>query len=146
LEDNLAGSLIAVINHDPVFLRLMEAVLKAEGYEVLVISDGSTAYEIIKRDRPEAIVLDTWLADRQAGWDLIQVIRLDAATARIPTLICSSDDRDDVVKRLGKNTLQIQVIHKPFDTSELIAAIKKTLALGPQRISSDGSRPGPLAS
>jgi two-component system response regulator MtrA len=138
----MAAPLIAVVNHDPVFLRLMESVLQAESYEVLIIADGSTTYEVIKRDRPDLIVLDTWLQERHAGWDLIQVLKLDEATASIPILICSSDESESVRKKLTGKLNGIRVIHKPFDIRELLAAVKERLSLGrPGVVAGDGVNP-----
>jgi DNA-binding response OmpR family regulator len=138
----MAAPLIAVVNHDPVFIRLMENILTIEGYRVLAINDGTAVYEVIKRDKPDAIVLDTWLGERHVGWDLLQVLMLDEITAAIPVLICSSDDPDEVAKKLGPNRQTIQTINKPFDTGELLAAVKKVLHQVPVATRSvDGQKP-----
>jgi DNA-binding response OmpR family regulator len=120
----------------------MEAVLTTEGHNVIVIADGSTAYEVVKRDRPDLIVVDTWLQERHAGWDLIQVLKLDDATASIPILICSSDEPESVQKKLTGKLDGMRVIHKPFDTRELLAAVKERLSFAASGVTSgDGVKP-----
>jgi DNA-binding response OmpR family regulator len=136
----MAAPLIAVIDHDPLFIRLMETLLTTEGYRVLAINDGTSAYEVLKRVPPDSVIVDTWLGERNAGWDLIQVLRLDPETATIPVLICSSDDPDDVKKKLSRVRHRIEMIHKPFDTEELLAAVRKTLDAA-VAIPKDGHKP-----
>jgi DNA-binding response OmpR family regulator len=139
----MAAPLIAVVNHDPVFLRLMESILTLEGYEVVVINDGTSAYEAIKRDRPQAIVVDTWLGERHAGWDLIQVLRLDNETASIPILVCSSDDAEEVKKKLAhaRKSQSMATLPKPFDTHDLLSAVKQMLDGTTPQPSDDSARP-----
>lgn len=136
----MAAPLIAVVNHDPIFIRLMENILVMEGYRVMTINDGTTAYEVLKRETPDGIIVDTWLGERHAGWDLIQVLKLDAKTARIPILVCSSDDPDDVEKKLRRSRYTMELMHKPFDTEQLLTAVRAILGVG-LIASRDGSKP-----
>ena len=124
----MGAQLIAVVDHEPTFLRLMGGVLRSYGYEMLALPDVAQAYELIKRDQPQAILLDTWLGGRDAGWDLLQVLRLDPDTSAIPLIILSSDQQDSVEEKFARmKDGSVSLMFKPFDPGELMKLINATL-------------------
>jgi DNA-binding response OmpR family regulator len=127
-EDTMAAPLIAVVNHEATFLRLMDDLLRSEGYETLTIPDGGSAYEVLKRDQPVLVIIDTWLGARDQGLDLIQLLKLDAETASIPILVVSSDDKERITEKLANPSGDgIELLFKPFEPEDLITAIKNIL-------------------
>ena len=75
----MARSLIAVVNDAVPFLEVMEQLLEEEGYRVLTMNDAGQAYPGIKRQRPELVILDIRLGDPDAGWRVLELLRLDPA-------------------------------------------------------------------
>ena len=125
----MAQPLIAVVDHEPVFLRLMQTMLTVAGYRAMTINDGAMAYELIKRDQPQAVIIDSWLGAREDGWDLLQVLKLDKSTASIPVIVLSSDDPTVVKDRLGSaaSGADVPLLFKPFDPDDLLAVVAETL-------------------
>src|SRR4051812_23141961 len=83
--------LIAVVNDDTIFLELMHDLLTAEGYRTAIWKEGDKAYEMIKEHRPLLVVLDIRMEHPDTGWMVLELLRLDPATAHIPVIICSAD-------------------------------------------------------
>jgi DNA-binding response OmpR family regulator len=120
--------LITVLDHDPAMLRLMEQVLTQAGYRTLLLPDGSDAYYKIKEQRPDLVVLDTWLETRGAGWDVLEIMRLDEETQHIPVLICSSDvDGDEERTLRAAQPGCVEVLTKPFEINLLVSKIRSLL-------------------
>ena len=115
---------IAVVNHDSVFLRLIDRIFRADGHEAILCPSGTAAHEVIVQQQPDLIMIDTWLEAQEAGWALVQTLRLDEATRRIPILICSSDPAE-VRRRAGQlETMPgVDVLPKPFDPEALLAKV-----------------------
>ena len=65
---------ILVVDDDREIVRLLRAYLEQDGYQVLVAYDGETALHILRRERPDLVVLDLMLPDRD-GWDVTRVVR-----------------------------------------------------------------------
>ena len=86
----MARSLIAVVNDDAPFLELMEQLLEEEGYRVLPINEGEQAYQKIKRQRPELVILDIRLGIPDTGLLVMERLRLDLTLRNIPVIICCS--------------------------------------------------------
>ncbi|MEO8456620.1 MAG: response regulator [Chloroflexota bacterium] len=120
---------IAVVNHDAVFLRLVAQILETQGYDALLCPGGTAAHDVIVREQPDMIMIDTWLESRDTGWALLQTLRLDAATAKIPILVCSSD-ADEVMRQANQLEAmpRVGVLPKPFDPSQLLKKITELLA------------------
>ncbi len=80
---------IVVINDSPDLLELARLLFEDEGYDVKVAQVGQGAYDLIRQTMPDLVILDVRLPDI-SGWDILQALRLDTATAPIPVLICSA--------------------------------------------------------
>jgi CheY-like chemotaxis protein len=78
-------------------------------------------------------MIDTWLEVQEAGWALVQTLRLDEATRRIPILICSSDPAE-VKRRAGQleTTPGVDVLPKPFDPEALLAKVAQMMGGHPE--------------
>lgn len=122
---------IAICNHEPVFLSLMQRVLEVDGYQVTLCPEGTIAHSVIAREQPALIILDTWLETREGGWSLLQTLRLDDATRNLPILICSSDP-EEVKRRMSqlKTMPNITFLAKPFDPQTLLRSVRQSLESG----------------
>ena len=74
---------ILVVDDDREIVRLLRAYLEQAGYQVFSAYDGETALHIIRRERPDLVVLDLMLPDRD-GWDVTRVVRGDPGLAATP--------------------------------------------------------------
>lgn len=116
-------SLIAVVNDDTTFLKLMNDLLTGEGYETFIHTVGSTAYERIKSTMPDLVILDIRMEHAGSGWLTLDLMRLDPVTKDIPVIVCSADvqqlrDKDEVLRSHGCLPLP-----KPFDLDDLLALV-----------------------
>jgi CheY-like chemotaxis protein len=79
---------ITVINDNPEFLELMDALLEKDaGYDVTTV-DGDTIRDVqpIRASRPDLLVIDLRLRrDGMAGWDILLAVRGDAELASYPS-------------------------------------------------------------
>jgi DNA-binding response OmpR family regulator len=134
----MAAPLIAIANHAPVFIQLLDEVLTDVGFETVQLRQGSGAHAEIKKRRPDLIILDTWLESREAGWMLFEVLRLDRETKEIPVLICSSD-LDEIKKRAAtlEGHSRVGVLIKPFGIDVFIARVRQMLSESDHGHSSD---------
>jgi CheY-like chemotaxis protein len=126
----MAKPLIAVVNDDPTFLTLMEQVLEEEGYRVTLLHEAGDAYATIKRHQPELVILDLRIGTPDAGWKILEVLRLDPATTAIPIIICSADLP---FLRTGAERLRrmrCECLPKPFDLEELTNLVSEMLNRG----------------
>ena len=124
----MGAAVIAVVNNDTVFLDLMAELLAGEGYEPLVCKEGDKAYALVKERRPDLVVLDIRLDQPEAGWTILELLRLDPATATIPVIVCSADAPFLRAKAATLRELDCDVLEKPFDLDTLLAKVAAGLS------------------
>ena len=126
----MAQATIAVVNNDTAFLELMGELLGGEGYRTLICKEGDKAYALVKERQPDLVVLDIRLDHPESGWTILELLRLDPATARIPVIVCSADGRFLREKAAALADLDCDVLEKPFDLDMLLAKVAAALAAG----------------
>jgi two-component system alkaline phosphatase synthesis response regulator PhoP len=126
---------ILVVDDDREIARLVRAYLEQSGYQVLVAYDGETALRMIRHDRPDLVVLDLMLPDRD-GKDVTRVVRSDSALAALPIIMLTArvEDYDKIV---GLEIGADDYVTKPFNPHELVARIRAVL----RRAQAEPSRP-----
>lgn len=125
---------IGVVNQNPDHLKLLDQALRSEGYSTLFVPEGAQARELIKSSRPDLVMLDTQTDSPGNGWQLVQELRLDVQTAKIPLLILSIEDAAAVETKapaLARHQ-QVEVMPAPFNADLLVGRIKRMLAERPQ--------------
>ncbi|MFJ6023640.1 PleD family two-component system response regulator [Brevundimonas sp. NPDC092305] len=108
-------------------VRLLEAKLTLEYYEVLTATDGATALEIASSERPDIILLDVMMPGMD-GFETCRRLKADPVTRHIPVvLVTALDGREDKIKGLGVGADDF--VTKPIDDVILFARVKSLVRL-----------------
>ena len=116
---------ILVVDDDREVVRLIRAYLEQAGFEVLAAHDGDTAVHIIRRDRPDLLLLDLMLPGMD-GWAITRLVRADPSLAHIPIIMLTArvDDTDKIVGlELGAD----DYVTKPYNPREVVARVRARL-------------------
>ena len=118
-----------VVDDEPVLLRMLDAALRGEGYEVILASDGRTALEQIDRAHPDVVLLDVMLP-LVDGWTVLEALREDAERPRIVCLTAKDAFRDRVRGwRLGVD----EYVTKPVAVDELLETVSDVVTRSSDR-------------
>jgi two-component system alkaline phosphatase synthesis response regulator PhoP len=116
---------ILVVDDDKEVVRLMRAYLEHAGFEVLVAYNGQEALQILRRDRPDLLLLDLMLPDRD-GWEVTRLVRSDPSLASMPIIMLTA--RVDVTDRIvGLEMGADDYVTKPYDPREVVARVRARL-------------------
>jgi two-component system, OmpR family, alkaline phosphatase synthesis response regulator PhoP len=116
---------ILVVDDDREIARMIRGYLEQAGYVATLAHDGESALHLLRSARPDLVLLDLMLPDRD-GWELTQLIRSDPALAAtyIIMLTARVEDSDKIVGlELGAD----DYIPKPFNPRELLARVRAML-------------------
>jgi two-component system alkaline phosphatase synthesis response regulator PhoP len=116
---------ILVVDDDREIVRLVRAYLERNGYEVLTAYDGEMALHILRRERPDLMLLDLMLPARD-GLDVTRVVRGDGGLAAMPIVMLTArvEDHDKIVGlELGAD----DYVTKPFNPGEVVARVRAVL-------------------
>ena len=116
---------ILIVDDDKNIVRLLKAYLEQAGLATLTAYDGEEAQRVIRRERPDLIVLDLMLPGRD-GWDITRWMRGDQQLASIPILMLTARV-EDVDKILGLELGADDYLTKPFNPREVVARVRAIL-------------------
>jgi len=113
---------ILVVDDENSVRDLIQLILKRENYEIITVSDGKSAIEASKTEKPDLIILDLMLPDIN-GYEVCKEIY---NTSQIPIIMLTA--KNEVIdKVLGLEYGADDYITKPFESIELIARVKAVL-------------------
>jgi len=113
------GRRILVIDDDTGLLQVLRASLEADGYSVLVASNGEEGLRIAYKENPDLLVLDVMMPGL-SGWDVCRHIRRMSSVPIIMLTALSTVDEKKRGLRLGAD----DYITKPFAHGELVARME----------------------
>jgi len=119
----IKGELILLVDDEPNIIQLAQLYLEREGFRIHSVSDGRSALDAARRQRPALIVLDVMLTELD-GWEVCR--RLRAEENPVPILMLTARD-EDIDKIIGLEFGADDYLTKPFNTRELVARIKAIL-------------------
>ena len=116
---------ILVVDDDKEIVRLMTSYLQASGYEVLAAYNGETALHTIRRERPDLVLLDLMLPERD-GLEITRLLRSDPMLAQTPVIMVTArvSDTDKIV---GLEMGADDYITKPYNPREVLARVRACL-------------------
>ena len=122
---NSTPARILVVDDDPLIVRLLQSYLAQDGMTVLAAADGLEAMHVVRRERPDLVVLDLMLPARD-GLEVARLMRADEPLARIPLLMLTARV-DDADKLAGFALGADDYVTKPFNPRELVMRVRAIL-------------------
>lgn len=117
---------ILVADDDEEILRLLEIGLRPAGFQVSTAHDAWKAFDLAKKELPDAILLDISMP-KGSGLDVLQLLRASPATEHIPVIVISGSADPGMpakVKALGA----VDYVAKPFDIPRIHAVLAAHLS------------------
>ncbi|MGH8001752.1 MAG: hybrid sensor histidine kinase/response regulator [Brasilonema sp.] len=118
---------ILVVDDTPDNLRLLSAMLSAQGYEVRKALNGKMGLTACQMVVPDVILLDVNMPGMN-GYEVCQQLKADGRTCEVPVIFISAlDDVLDKVKAFDVGG--VDYITKPFYGAEVILRIENQINL-----------------
>jgi signal transduction histidine kinase len=111
---------VLLVDDDRASLDLISAYLDGSPTRVLRAKDGVEALELVRKERPAAIVLEIGLP-RLDGWQVLNELKADPATAAIPVVIATDVDDRSRGLSLGADAY----LRKPIRREQLLDALRQ---------------------
>ncbi len=110
---------VMVVEDFTITAKMFERLLTHEGYQVHVVRSGEMAFEMIRRVRPELMLLDLNLPG-MSGTDLLQ--SLNRTGQAVPTIVVTGDRDPRKLRDLRKLGV-LRLFNKPVVPDELISYV-----------------------
>ncbi len=118
---------ILIVDDEQNIVISLEFLMKREGFEVTVASDGDEGIRRIRAERPDLVLLDVMMPKKN-GFEVCQEIKADPELQATRILMLTAKGRDTEVTKglaLGADAYMT----KPFSTRELVARVRTLLGM-----------------
>ncbi len=115
---------ILAIDDTPENLRLAEALLAPQGYDVVCVSSGRDALGRLDRERPDLLLVDIVMPEMN-GYEVTKAVRANADWRHLPVIMITATGGADLVRSLEAGADDF--VSKPFDKNELLARVKSLI-------------------
>lgn len=117
---------ILFIEDEAALQKTFSDILKSEGFEVISALNGESGLSLMKREKPDLVLLDLILP-KIHGLDVLKKMKQDESIKNIPVIVLTnveSIEEIDKALELGATTY---LVKSDYSLEEVIAKIKKAL-------------------
>jgi two-component system, OmpR family, alkaline phosphatase synthesis response regulator PhoP len=116
---------VVVVEDEPNIVLSLEVLLERAGYETAAAVDGEEGLALIRRLRPDVVLLDVMMP-RLNGYEVCRAIKGDPGLAAIPVIMLSAKGQEVEVLR-GLELGAVAYVTKPFGNDEILEAVRAAL-------------------
>ena len=120
-----AAAKILVVEDEPDIRKLVQYNLVQDHFKVLEAEDGEQALKILKREKPNLVILDLMLPGL-SGLEICRALRAHPETARLPILMLTAK-AGEADKIIGLEMGADDYLAKPFSPREMVARVRALL-------------------
>lgn len=137
--ENPSKKRILVIEDNAAFLNMLKIRLELNGYDVLTSLDGVNGLEMVRRCKPDLVILDLTLPDmnssgesdmnsldKSLGHKVCRMIKFDQQYKSIPVLILTASDTvddEETARHVGADAYLV----KTLPTDQMLAKVRELL-------------------
>lgn len=121
---------ILLVDDDLDLLEQNKLLIESKGYEVITATSGKEGFEVFKKTKPDACVVDLIMEEHDSGFILCYRIKNDEHGKKIPVFILTSATYDTGFK-FGASTSEERewikadaLIHKPVIIEEFVEKLE----------------------
>lgn len=123
--------LVLIVEDEYGNAEILQLLLEAEGFRVVVASNGRQALDLLRDGEKPALILSDYMMPTMNGGEFGLAVRQDAALAHIPFVFMSATS-EEVVRRQFHDYDAFMV--KPVEIDPLLTLVKRMLANGRQQL------------
>ena len=120
----MSGQRILIVDDTPANIRLLEAILAPQGYDITTAGSGEEALEAVASRPPDTVLLDVMMPGMD-GHEVCRRIREDPANGILPVIMVTSSGDQEKLTALEAGADDF--IAKPFNKAELLARVRSAL-------------------
>lgn len=118
---------ILIVDDEPNIVISLEFLMKKEGFEVAVATDGEEALAKVGDFAPDLVLLDVMMP-KKSGYEVCEALRADPDRAGLLIVMLTAKGRDTEVAK-GLAIGADAYVTKPFSTKDLVVRVRELLGL-----------------
>lgn len=119
---------VLIVDDNPDSIAIMRSILESRGYDVAAAQSGAEALDFLQRETVNLVLLDIMMPE-MSGTEVLQRIKDNAVTGRLPVILVTAKTQDEDVLS-GYQYGADYYITKPFTAKQLLYGIELILGKG----------------
>ena len=117
---------ILIVEDEPFLVEMYKARFEQEGYKVDISINGSGVVEMVKKMKPDMVLLDVVMPEKD-GYSVLKELKKDKETKMIPVLVFSNLGQDDEIKKGLELGADLYFIKSNYTPSQLVMEVEKLI-------------------
>jgi DNA-binding response OmpR family regulator len=117
---------IVFVEDEPTLQKTLCDVLVREGYDVKTAFDGAAGLDLIKKEKPDIVLLDLILP-KMDGFTVLKKMREDEGMKDIPVMVLTNLEGTSDVERVLDLGATTYLVKANYELREVVEKIKKAL-------------------
>ena len=115
---------ILLIEDNKQLVKLYKGKLEDEGYEVYVATTGDGGLNLVRKEKPNLIILDIMLPGGKNGFDVLERLKADNELKKIPIFVLTNiESEEKVAREIGAADYAVKAHLDPKDVLERIRKV-----------------------
>lgn len=125
-------SKILVVDDDRDFIKITRMILESHNYEVISATSGEQGLEVMRREKPDLVLLDIMMSYIMDGLDVRRRMAEDETLRHIPVIMVTSLTSTRTHGEMPSHDYipDSPWLNKPIDPDVLLAQVKAMLETG----------------
>jgi threonine synthase len=116
---------IAILEDNPQSALLLRRILQTRGeYQILEARDGIEGFEMIRRERPDLILLDLMMPGMD-GFEVLEALKADKELSETPVIVVTAKDLTSAERERLSGQIELLVQKGAFTDEDLLKEILK---------------------
>ena len=117
---------ILLIEDEGALQKSLGDTFREDGFEVLSALDGETGERLAKSEKPDLIILDLILPQKD-GLEVFQALKDDPATRNIPVVVLTNLERIEHVEKVLEMGAKTYLVKSNYTLKEILEKIKSII-------------------
>lgn len=115
---------VLVVDDNKDYREVVHYILERNGYDVVTASNGAEALEQVSRVKPDLMILDFNMPDKN-GYEVLQEVRANFDTRKTRVMMFTGAPNRKALKEMGMDVQDF--LEKPISNGALLAAVRRLL-------------------
>lgn len=117
---------ILIVEDEKILAEMYRDKFLQEGFEVYLASESREALEVLKKNKPDIILLDI-LLPRENGVSFLERLKKDSNFSSIPVVVFSNFDDPKTKSEVKKFGIKDYLIKTNFTPQQIVEKVKEIL-------------------
>jgi len=117
---------VVIVEDDSSILKMYQTSLQNDGYDVAGAKNGEDGVELVKKEKPDIVLLDIMMP-KMDGFAVLEQLKSEESTKNIPVIMLTNLSQDEDKERSNKLGAVDYLVKSDFTPMQVSEKIKKYL-------------------